>query len=402
MIPFSPPYISKKAIQAVVNVLESGWITTGPVTKEFENKLSDYCGNQKTLCVNSATAGLELMLRWFGVGPGDEVIVPAYTYCATANVVVHCGAKPVMVDSSLENVNITHESIRKAVTARTKVIMPVDVFGIPCDYNAINSLVREPGINKLFHASNPVQEKLGRILVLSDAAHSLGATFHGKRTGYLTDVSVFSFHAVKNLTTAEGGAIALNLPEPFNNEDIYSQLNILGLHGQSKDAYSKIEKKSWRYDVIHAGYKMNMTDIQAALGIAQLEEYGDILQKRKYNFDVYSNAFRKYDWAVLPVYETDHFLSSFQVYDLRIKGVTEEMRDKIIDEIMKKEVSVNVHFQPLPMLSYYKNLGYRVKDYPNAYNHYVSEISLPVFYFITNEQMQEVIDVVAGAVQNIL
>lgn len=400
MIPFSPPYISQKAIQAVVNVLQSGWITTGPVTKEFENKLTDYCGNQKTLCVNSATAGLELMLRWFGVGPGDEVIVPAYTYCATANVVAHCGAKPVMVDSSIENVNITHESIRKAITAKTKVIMPVDVFGVPCDYNAINSLVREPGIIKQFHASNPVQEKLGRILVLSDAAHSLGATFYGKRTGNLTDVSVFSFHAVKNLTTAEGGAIALNLPEPFNNVDIYSQLNILGLHGQSKDAYSKIEKKSWRYDVVHAGYKMNMTDIQAALGLAQLEEYDDILQKRKYNFDAYSNALRKYDWAVLPVYETDHFLSSFQVYDLRIKGATEEMRDKIIDEILKKEVSVNVHFQPLPMLSYYKNLGYHVKDYPNAYNHYVPEISLPVFYSITDEQLQEVIEVVTGAVQN--
>mgnify|MGYP001409891323 CR=1 FL=1 len=400
MIPFSPPYISKKAIQAVVNVLQSGWITTGPVTKEFENKITAYCGNQKTLCVNSATAGLELMLRWFGVGPGDEVIVPAYTYCATANVVAHCGAKPVMVDSGADNVNITHESIRRAVTAKTKVIMPVDVFGIPCSYDEINSLVREPEIMKQFHPSNPVQEKLGRILVLSDAAHSLGATYHGKRTGNLTDVSVFSFHAVKNLTTAEGGAIALNLPAPFNNEDIYAQLNILGLHGQSKDAYSKTEKKSWRYDVAMAGYKMNMTDIQAALGIAQLEEYDDILRKRKYNFDAYTNAFRKYDWAVLPVYETGQFLSSFQVYDLRIKGITEKTRDKIIDAIMEKEVSVNVHFQPLPMLSYYKNLGYQVKDYPNAYKHYAAEISLPVFYSMTDEQLQEVIEVVTDAVQN--
>lgn len=401
MIPFSPPYISQDAINAVMEVLQSGWITTGPVTKRFEHELSAYCGNKRTLCVNSATAGLELMLRWFGIKPGDEVIIPAYTYCATANVVIHCGATPVMVDCNPHDFNISVEQIRLAITQRTKVIIPVDVFGIPADYNPINALVNEADVKRMFDPSTPVQQTLGRILVLSDAAHSVGAEYFGKKTGSLTDVSVFSFHAVKNLTTAEGGAIALNLPQPFDCDEIYSQLNILGLHGQSKDALAKASKKGWRYDVSDAGYKMNMTDINAALGSSQLKEYVQIMLRRRQIFHAYSHALGKYNWAVVPQHATADKCSSFHVYNLQIKDATEAQRDAIIDMIFEKDVSVNVHFQPLPLLTCYKNMGYKISDYPNAFRHYSCEISLPVFYQMTTEQIDEVIEVVINAVQKI-
>lgn len=402
MIPFSPPYISKAAIKAVTEVLESGWITTGPVTKKFEQRITEYCGNKKTLCVNSATAGLELILRWFGVGPGDEVIVPAYTYCATANVVLHCGAIPVMVDCNTNDFNISIEQLRKKITEKTKVIIPVDVCGLPCNYDDLNILVNEDRCRKLFSPRTAVQKKLGRVLVLSDAAHSFGATYNQKRVGMLTDISVFSFHAVKNLTTAEGGAVALNLSEPFNNEEIYNQLNVLSLHGQSKDALAKTVKKSWRYDVTEAGYKMNMTDIQAALGIAQLEEYERILIRRKKIFEMYSGAFREYDFLELPEFETENKCSSFHVYNLKIRNISEETRDRIIDCILEKEVSVNVHFQPLPLLSLYKNLGYNISDFPVARDHYSREISLPVFYTMTDDQVKEVVASVIDSVQKII
>ena len=399
MIPFSPPYISEDAIKAVTEVLRSGWITTGPVTKKFEQQLTEYCGNKKTLCVNSATASLEFILRWFGVGEGDEVIIPAYTYCATANVVAHCGAVPVMVDTNPNDFNISVEGIRKVVTAKTKVIIPVDLFGIPCGYNEINALAREESIRKMFQPKNQVQQTLGRILVMSDAAHSVGASYFGKKTGTLTDVSVFSFHAVKNLTTSEGGAIMLNLPEPFDCEEIYKQLNISSLHGQSKDAFAKTTKKCWRYDVLEAGYKMNMTDILAAIGLSQLNEYEDIMRKRKHIFDRYSEALRTYEWAVLPEHETENKRSSFHVYNLRIKDATEAERDRIIETLFDKEVFVNVHFQPLPLLTYYKDKGYMISDFPNAYKKYSCEISLPVFYNMTDEQVNEVIETLIFAVQ---
>jgi dTDP-4-amino-4,6-dideoxygalactose transaminase len=398
MIPFSPPYLSQDAIDAVVKVLQSGWITTGPVTKLFEQKLTEYSGNKRTLCLNSATAGLELVLRWFGVGEGDEVIVPAYTYCATANVVVHCGAKPIMVDTNPDDFNISVDLIRKAITSKTKVIMPVDLFGIPCDYNQINALVNEDSVKKLFSAKNEHQQTLGRILILSDAAHSMGAEYFGKKTGSLTDISVFSFHAVKNLTTAEGGAIALNLPAPFDCDAIYNQLNISSLHGQSKDAFAKTTKKGWRYDVLEAGFKMNMTDINAAIGLTQLKEYEEIMLKRKQIFDMYSAALSKYDWAIVPNHVSAEKRSSFHVYNLRIKDATESKRDAIIDSIFEKDVSVNVHFQPLPLLMHYKNMGYKISDYPNAFKHYSCEISLPVFFNMTNEQVEEVIETVIFAV----
>lgn len=402
MIPFSPPYISDDAINEVVKVLKSGWITTGPVTKLFEQKLSEYCGNKKTLCLNSATAGLELILRWFGVGVGDEVLLPAYTYCATANVVIHCGAVPVMIDSADDDFNISVAEIRKKITSKTKVIIPVDLFGIPCNYDEINALVQEPEIIKIFSPSNVVQQTLGRILVMADAAHSVGAIYKGKRTGNLTDVSVFSFHAVKNLTTAEGGVIALNLPESFDCDEIYKKLNVLGLHGQSKDALSKTVNKGWRYDVNDAGYKVNMTDILAAIGLSQLKEYENIMLRRREIFSLYHNLLQSYSWAKLPVHKTENFESSYHVYNLQISGITEAQRDAIIDSMLLKEVFVNVHFQPLPLLSFYKNKGYTILDFPNAFKHYSCEISLPVFYTMTNDQVKEVAETLIKSVDSII
>ena len=285
MIPFSPPHIDDKIVDEVAAALRSGWITTGPRTKELEKRLTEYCGNKKTLCVSSATAGLELMLRWFGVKEGDEVIVPVYTYCATANVVVHCGAKPVFIDVG-DDFNITVDNIKNAITSKTKVVMPVDIAGFPCDYDAINFLVNEKEIKERFVPNTPEQEQLGRVLVLSDAAHSFGAFCGKKRAGSFTDISVFSFHAVKNLTTAEGGGIMLNLPDSFDCNKIYQQLNVRSLHGQSKDALDKVNHVGgWRYDVVEAGYKCNMTDVQAAIGLVELARYEEILTKRKVIFD---------------------------------------------------------------------------------------------------------------------
>ncbi len=399
MIPFSPPRIDKKIIRQVVATLKSKWISTGPKTKLFEKKITEYCENKATLCLSSATAGLELILRWFGVQEGDEVILPAYTYCATANVIVHCGAKPVFVDVNKHDFNISVKEIEKAITNKTKVIMPVDFAGFPCDYNEINQLVKQNEIIRLFTPKTKIQEKLGRILVLSDAAHSFGAGYYRKKTGSLTDVAVFSFHAVKNLTTAEGGAIAFNLPEPFNNEELHNDLNIISLHGQTKDAFFKTQNINWKYDVIEAGYKANMTDIAASIGLVELNRYdNDMLIKRKHIFEKYSQAFSKYSWAELPVYETDIKVSSFHLYPLRISGINEQQRDIIIQNIFQKDVSVNVHFQPVPMLSYYHKKGYDVHNYPVAYDNYSREISLPVYYDLTNKQIDTVIKAVIESV----
>lgn len=402
MIPFSPPHIDQKIIDEVVDTLKSGWITTGPKTKKFEKEISAYCGNQSTLCLNSATAGLEIMLRWFGVGPGDEVILPAYTYSATANVVMHCGAKPVFVDVN-EDFNINPEKVKEAITTNTKVIMPVDFGGFPCDYNALNALVNQSAIKALFNPNTPEQKQLGRILILSDAAHSFGANYHHKKTGNLTDVSVFSFHAVKNLTTAEGGAIALNLPQPFNNQEVYQYLCIKTLHGQNKDALAKTKPGNWKYDIVEAGYKMNMTDIMAGIGLVELARYDDEnLTRRKEIFDLYSQALSKKNWAITPTYQTENSQSSYHLYALRINGITEEQRDLIIAKIFEKQVSVNVHFIPVPMMSFYKNLGYKVHNYPNTYKLFASEISLPVYVDLTNQQVQTVIDAVIQSTEEVL
>ncbi len=403
MIPFSPPRIDQKVIDEVVDTLKSGWITTGPKTKEFERRLTAYCGNKATLAVNSNTVGLEVVLRWFGVQEGDEVIVPAYTYCATANVIVHCGAKPVMVDVNADDFDVCLEKVREAITDKTKVIMPVDLGGMPCAYDELFELVEAEDVKMLFQAKTEEQKKLGRILILSDSAHSIGAEYKGRKAGCLADVSVFSFHAVKNLTTAEGGAIMLNLPEPFDNEEVYRYLCTYTLHGQNKDALAKTKKGAWRYDVLVSGFKGNMTDIMASIGLVELSRYeDDTLHYRKCIYDQYTDAFARYRWAELPIYETEDRKSSYHVYCLRVKGITEQQRDEIIQRIFDKDVSVNVHFQPLPLLSAFKNKGYKMEDYPVAYDNYCREISLPVWYGLSEEMVKTVIDAVICSVEEVL
>jgi dTDP-4-amino-4,6-dideoxygalactose transaminase len=394
--------MDQRIVDEVVDTLYSGWITTGPKTKKFEKLLSAYGGQRITLCVSSASAGLELMLRWYGVKEGDEVIVPAYTYSATANVVVHCGAKVVFVDVGAD-FNISLESIEKAITPRTKVIMPVDIAGWPCDYDSINALVQKPEIQHLFHAESKEQHILNRILVLSDAAHSIGGQYHGKRVGNLTDITVYSFHAVKNLTTAEGGAVCLNLPEPFDHDAIYRALNAKSLHGQTKDALAKTQIGGWRYDIIEPGYKFNMTDIQASIGLVELSRYeGDMLVRRKQIFDRYASAFSSYKWAQVPEYESHNKRSSYHVFLLRIRGISEAQRDQVIREIFSREVAVNVHFVPLPMMTYYRNEGYEIKDYPVAYDNFSREISLPVYYDLTDEMADTVVKAVEASVSTII
>lgn len=400
MIPFSPPRIDDKICNEVVAALKSGWITTGPRTKTFEKKITAYCGNQATICLNSATAGLEIMLRWFGVGPGDEVILPAYTYSATANVVVHCGARPVFVDVNAEDFNISVSEIEKAITGRTKVIMPVDFGGLPCDYNEINQLVVKH--KSKFVAAGENQQKLQRILVLSDSAHSFGATYFGKKTGSLTDVSVFSFHAVKNLSTAEGGAVALNLPAPFDNQEIYTKLCVSTLHGQNKDALAKTQRGNWKYDIVEAGYKCNMTDITAAIGLIELERYdNDTLVKRKHIAERYNALLADDKRLELPVFKNTNKESCYHLYPLRIKGITEVQRDAIMQEIFNADVSVNVHFIPVPAMSFYRSLGYSLEPYKTTYDNFSREITLPLYYDLNDDQVQTVVTAVINAVNKV-
>lgn len=400
MIPFSPPRIDQRVIDEVNAALLSGWITTGPRTKLFEKKITEYTGCKTTVAVNSWTSGMEVFLRWWGIGEGDEVIIPVYTYCASANVVLHTGAKPVMVDINESDFNISVEKIRAAITSRTKVIMPVDISGFPCDYDAIYKLVNE--CKDQFQANNEKQEKLGRILIAADAAHSFGATYNGKMSGSLADATCFSFHAVKNLTTAEGGAVCFNLPDSFDHEEIYKEFCIKILHGQSKDALAKTVKGAWKYDVLEAGYKCNMTDIQAAIGLIELERYDENLNRRKTIFEAYDSAFSTEDWAITPTYKDANRETCYHLYLLRIANVTEAQRDAIIQEIFEQDVSVNVHFQPLPLLTAYKNLGYSIDDYPQAYLKYASEISLPVYFNLTDEQVVTVITAVKNAIKLVL
>ncbi len=397
MIPFSPPHIDDKIVDEVAAALKSGWITTGPRTKKLEKLLADYCDVSNVLCVSSNSAGMELMLHWFGIGPGDEVIVPAYTYTATAAVVLHCGATPVMVDIN-PNFLISVENIRKAITANTKAIIPVDITGYPCDYDEIMALVECDEIKPLFHPNNEIQKQLGRILVMSDCAHSLGAKYKGKRIGTQADLSVFSFHAVKNLTTAEGGAIAINLPAPFDPEEIYRHLCAYSLHGQTKDALAKTQIGNWRYDVLEAGYKCNMTDVAAAMGLVELPRYdAEILKRRKEIFEAYTAAFQDNERFEIPEYRSADKESSYHIYALRLKNATEAERDEVMQRIFAQKVTVNVHYIPLPMLTAYKNRGYKMSDYPVAYENYTREISLPVYYDLTDEQVAQVIAAVQSA-----
>jgi dTDP-4-amino-4,6-dideoxygalactose transaminase len=401
MLPFSPPRIDQKIIDEVTAALKSGWITTGGRTKEFEKRLTSYCGNQNTLCLNSATAGLEIALRWFGVKEGDEVILPAYTYSATANVIIHCGATPVFVDVNKHDFNISTTEIEKHITEKTKVIMPVDFGGYPCDYDTINSMAIKHA--PIFKPQSDIQRQLGRILVLSDSAHSFGAYYKGKRAGGLTDISVFSFHAVKNLTTAEGGAVMLNLPAPFDNAEVYRNLCVKILHGQNKDALAKTQKGNWKYDIIEAGYKYNMTDICAAIGLVELERYdNDTLVKRKHICDLFTKILSQHVLLDLPVFKTAEKESCYHLYPVRIKGVSETQRDEIIKQIFEQEVSVNVHFIPVPALSFYKNMGYNVHDYPVTYDNYSREISLPVFYNLTDENIHTVCEALIKAIKLVI
>ncbi len=399
MIPFSPPRIDQKVIDEVTAALKSGWITTGPRTKLFEKKITEYCGCKTTVAVNSWTMGVQVLLSWWGIKEGDEVILPAYTYCASANVIIHAGAKPVMVDINKEDFNISIAAIRKAISPKTKAIMAVDLGGFPCDYNEINNLVNEKEIKKQFNPNSSLQEQLGRILIISDAAHSFGAELNGKRSGSLTDISAFSFHAVKNLTTAEGGALCFNLPNEFNHEEIYTKFCTMILHGQNKDALQKTQKGNWRYDVEEPGFKCNMTDLQAAIGLVELERYQENLERRKRIFELYDTAFKEETWALIPLHTTNEKITSYHLYQLRISGITENIRDKIMQEIFNQDVSVNVHFLPLPTLTAYKNSGYNINDYPETWDKYQNEISLPVYFDLTDEQVQTVIKAVVSSVE---
>jgi len=385
----------------VVDSLRSGWITTGPKVKALEEEVKNFSGAKQVLCVNSWTSGAIMMLRWLGVKEDDEVIVPAYTYSATALAVLHAGAKPVMVDSG-DDFNISVDDIRKAITPKTKAIIPVDIAGFPCNYDAIMELVKEPAIMSLFNAGSENQNKMGRIMVLNDAAHSLGAWYkEGMRTGSETDVAIFSFHAVKNVTTAEGGAICLNLPEPFNNEELYKELRQMSLNCQTKDAFTKSIAGGWRYDIVGFGMKINMADVNAAIGLAQIRQYDNLLQERQRIFHKYNDAFSKFDWAVLPPEKENGRRTSYHIYALRINNFTEEQRDAMIEEITNHDVSVNVHFIPMPMLTFFKDLGYDIINYPVAYNNYKSEISLPIFPQLTDEEVEYVIKTVVDAYQKV-
>jgi dTDP-4-amino-4,6-dideoxygalactose transaminase len=396
-ISFSPPYIDDSVINEVVDSLKSGWITTGPKVKALEEEIKNLTGTQQVLCVNSWTSGAIMMLRWLGVTAEDEVIVPAYTYCATALASMWAGAKVVMVDSN-EDFNISVDAIRKAITPKTKAIIPVDIAGFPCDYDSIMGIVQEEEIKRLYQPNSEVQKKLGRILVINDAAHSLGARYcKGKNTGCETDTSIFSLHAVKNITTAEGGAICFNMPKPFDNEKLYAEMRQMALNCQTKDAFNKSKAGGWRYDIIGFGMKINMADVNAAIGLAEIRKYPKLLEERKRVFNTYNKEFSKCDWTILPPSIVGEKETSYHVYALRVKDFTEGQRDKMIDEIAKSEVAVNVHFIPMPMLSFFKSQGYKIENYPQSYRNYVHEISLPIYPQLDDEKVQFVIKTVVNA-----
>lgn len=401
-IPFSPPFVDKDIINEVVDSLSSGWITSGPKVKALEEEICKLIGISKSVCVNSWTSGAILVLKWFGIKEGDEVIVPAYTYSATALAVLHCGATPVMVDIT-GDFTIDVKSIEKGITSRTKVIMPVDIAGWPCDYDAINALVNKDFVKNQFNAESEKQTLLNRILVISDAAHSIGAMYKGTPAGKLTDLTIFSFHAVKNITTAEGGAICLNLPSCFDNDEEYKLMKLYTLNGQNKDAFTKSQAGAWKYDILFAGLKVNMPDVCAAVGLAQIRKYDSLLlQERERVARSYHAFFSKYKQFELPPLEDENRKSCFHLYALRLKNCTEVQRDSIIEEITQKGVAVNVHFIPMPMLTVFKNLGYKIEDYPVAYDNYSREISLPIYPQLTNEQIDYICEAVLASYNKVL
>lgn len=400
-IPFSPPYIDDDVIKEVTDALKSGWITTGPRVKLLEEAIAGYSLVEKALAVNSATSAMMLVLHWFGVSKGDEVIIPAYTYAATALAVMHVGAKPVMVDAG-DDFNIDVSKIKAAISGKTKAIISVDYGGWPCDYDEITRLINEPEVYERFKATTPVQQSLGRMLLLSDAAHALGALYKGKPISHYADVTVFSLHAVKNITSAEGGIICLNLPEPFDNKAIYNTLRLWSLNGQTKDAFTKLKAGEWQYDIVYPGFKMNMPDVLAAIGLAQFRKYADkLLPERQRVFNFYNDAFKALSWAILPPFTGGHCDSSNHLYPLRIKHIDETTRNIIINQIGDRGVSVNVHFIPLPMLTIFKERGYNIADYPNSYALYANEISLPVYPQLGVAECAFVVGSVISAVKTV-
>ena len=386
-IPFSPPDISEAEIELVADALRSGWITTGPKTKLLEKKIAEWLGTPKSVCLNSQTACAEVSLRILGVGCGDEVITTAYTYTASASVVCHVGAKVVMVDCQKDSLEMDYDALEAAITEKTKAIIPVDLGGIPCDYDRIFEIVERK--KHLFKPTNEIQEKLGRIAIVADAAHAFGAERQGKMVGSIADFTNFSFHAVKNLTTAEGGAMTWRHIDGIDDEAIYKQAQLLSLHGQSKDALAKTQLGAWEYDIVAPLYKCNMTDIAAAVGLAQFERYPSMLARRKEIIEKYDAVLKPIGVEVLPHY-TDEHTSSGHLYITRVPGATDEERREIIIKMAEAGIACNVHYKPLPMHTAYKDLGFDIKDYPNAYAHYANEITLPLHTKLTDEEVEYV------------
>ncbi len=388
-IQFSPPDISEVEINEVVNTLKSGWITTGPKTAKFEQMLQDYIGTEKVVCLNSQTACQEMALKVLGIGEGDEVITSAYTYTASASVIEHVKAKIVLIDTQKNSLEMDYEKLEEAITENTKAIITVDIAGIPCDYDKIFEIVERK--RNLFKPSNDIQKALGRIAVMADTAHALGATWHGKNVGTIADFSSFSFHAVKNLTTGEGGCCSWRTINGIDNEEIYKKFQLLSLHGQSKDARAKMMPGAWEYDIVGPWYKCNMTDIMASIGIGQLKRYSNMLKRRKEIIEKYDKHFIPLNIEVLNHY-TDEYSSSGHLYITRIPGIDEAQRNEIIIKMAEKGVACNVHYKPLPMMTAYKNLGFDIKDYPNAYKMYENEITLPLHTNLTDEEVDYIID----------
>ena len=388
-IPFSPPDMSEAEVMEVSEALRSGWITTGPRTKEFERQIAEYCHTDKAVCLNSATACMELILRVLGVGAGDEVITSAYTYTATASVTCHVGAKVVMVDTAPNSFEMDYDKLADAITEKTKVIIPVDLGGVVCNYDKIFAVVNSK--RELFTANNDIQKAYGRVIVLADAAHAFGAQWHGKMCGEIADFTSFSFHAVKNLTTAEGGALTWRSVEGLDNEWLYKQFQLLSLHGQNKDALAKTKLGAWEYDIIAPNFKCNMTDIMAGIGLAQFKRYPDMLKRRKEIIERYNAALSGCDVQVLNHYDVDH-ASSGHLYLVRLLGKDTEYRNSVIEKMAERGIACNVHYKPLPMMTAYKNLGFDIVDYPNAFAQYANEVTLPLHTRLSNEDVDYITD----------
>lgn len=388
-IPFSPPDISELEIQEVAEALRSGWITTGPRTKQLEKNIAQWIGTEKCVCLNSQTACAEMALHILGVGPGDEVITCAYTYTASASVIAHVGATIVLVDTQKDCLEMDYDALEQAITEKTKAIIPIDLAGIPCDYDRIFDIVERK--KSLFCPSSDIQAAIGRVAVMADTAHAFGASRRGHMIGSIADFSSFSFHTVKNLTTAEGGALTWRTIPGISNDDIYKKLQLLSLHGQSKDALAKTQLGAWEYDIVGTYYKCNMTDVAAAIGLKQLERYGDMLGRRKAIIRAYDNALRPLGIKTLEHY-SDTWESSGHLYLTRIPGITPEQRNQIIIKMAEQGIACNVHYKPLPMHTAYKNLGFAIEDYPNAYAHYANEITLPLHTCLTDEDVIYIIE----------